>query len=398
MTLDRRDFLRLAAGAAGAGLLPGALRAWSGPGPRAADDRRLVLLFLEGGNDGLNTVVPFEDPLYHAARPKIAQRGPGLVKLDEHTALHAQLAPWREIWDAGRLAVLRGVGYPNPNRSHFVSRDIWHSGMLEESGRATGWVARAMAENPRPDGELPPVAIGVDEAPLLLKGEERAGLTVRDLDAFRVRVGEEEREDRQRALDAGATSGGGALADRIAATAASAYATAESLRVALERVPEGGGYPDHALAARLRLAARLCRVEDGPPVLWTPIGGFDTHAAQEGTHAALLQQVAGATRAFLDDLARDGTAERVLLLIYSEFGRRVRENGSAGTDHGAAAPMFALGGGVRGGLIGRPPDLADLEDGDERMQLDFRAVFAEALDTESGSVRFIRAAGVPHSR
>lgn len=379
MSLDRREFLRLtAAGAAGATLLSGGLRAWSAPGAHGAEDRRLVLLFLEGGNDGLNTVVPFEDALYHAARPKIGQRDAGLVKLDAVTALHPQLAPWRAAWDAGKLAVLRGVGYGKPDRSHFVSRDIWHSGLRDDAARATGWVARA-AEAAAANG-LPPVALGTDEAPLLLRGAQRTGLTVRGMEEFRVQVGESEREARQRALDAGAAGGaGGALADRIGATAASAYDTAETLRRAVERIPEGGGYPEHGLATPLRLAARMCRAEAGPPVLWMRLGGFDTHAAQEGTHAALQQQLASATASFLTDLESDGTDRRVLLLIYSEFGRRVHENGSAGTDHGFAAPMFALGGGVRGGLVGRPSDLGDLDDGDERAQTDMRAVFSEAV-------------------
>jgi uncharacterized protein (DUF1501 family) len=381
MSTNRRTFLRVSA-AAGAGLLlaPRALHAFAAPGAYGAGDRRLVLLFLEGGNDGLNTVVPCEDSLYFAARPKLAQRGANLVKLNESAALHPQLAAWREIWDAGRLAVLRGVGYERQDRSHFVSRDIWHSGRRDDATRATGWVARALMRAGGAASALPPVALGTDEAPLLLHGETHNGLTIADLDAFRVQVVETERDARQRALDAGTGVGGGTnLADRIGATASAAYATAEKLRLAIEKIPQGGGYPENDLAARLRLMARLCRAEGGPPVMWTRLGGFDTHAAQEGTHGALLGQLAGATAAFLADLARDGADGRVLVLVYSEFGRRVRENGSAGTDHGAAAPVFALGGGVRGGLIGRPPDLSALDDGDERVQSDMRAVFSEAL-------------------
>ncbi len=366
-------------GAAGALLLARGVRAFAAPGVAGSGDRRLVLIFLEGGNDGLNTVVPFEDAAYHAARPKIGLRGAGLVQLDAITALHPQLTPWRAAWDAGKLAVLRGVGYGQPDRSHFVSRDIWHSGRRNDATRATGWVARALAREAGAAAALPPVALGTDEAPLVLHGDAHNGLTITDLDAFRVRVGEEERAGRQRALAASAAGGGSALADRVAATASAAYATAEALRLAVERIPEGSGYPAGDLAARLRLMARLCRAEGGPPVLWTRLGGFDTHAAQEGTHAALLGQLAAASAAFLADLARDGADRRTLALIYSEFGRRVHENGSGGTDHGAAAPMIALGGGVRGGLIGRPPRLDDLEDGDERAQADMRAIFSETL-------------------
>jgi uncharacterized protein (DUF1501 family) len=376
---DRREFLRLAA-VGGAGLLglTTGLRAFAAPGLQGAGDRRLLLIFLEGGNDGLNAVVPHEDALYHAARPRLGLRGLDLVPLAPHTALHPQLAPWRAAWDAGALAVLRGVGYGRPDRSHFISRDVWHSGRRDDPTRTTGWVARALAREAAA-AALPPVALGADEAPLLLHGETHNGLTIADLDAFRLQVDEAERDARQRALAAGAHEGGGTLADRIAAGASAAYATAEALRLAVAKIPEGAGYPATDLAARLRLVARLCRAPGGPPVLWTRLGGFDTHAAQAGTHAALLGQLAGATAALQADLARDGADRRVLTLIYSEFGRRVRENGSAGTDHGSAGPMFALGGGVRGGLVGRPPDLADLDDGDERPQQDMRAVFSTAL-------------------
>lgn len=380
MTPDRRDFLRLAAaGGAGLLLLPAGLRAYGAPGARGAGGRRLVLIFLEGGNDGLNTVVPHADPLYHAARSKLALRGADLVPLDGETGLHPQLEPWRAAWAAGALAVLRGVGYGRPDRSHFISRDVWHSGRREDATRTTGWIARALAREAEAVSALPPVALGTEEAPLLLHGETHNGLTIADLDAFRLQVDDAERAARQRALAAGAQEGGGTLADRIAAGATAAYATAETLRLAVEKIPAGEGYPATDLAARLRLVARLCRAEGGPPVLWTRLGGFDTHAAQAGTHAALLGQLAGATAAFQADLARDGADRRVLTLIYSEFGRRVRENGSAGTDHGSAGPMFALGGGVRGGLVGRPPDLAALDDGDEQPQQDMRAVFSTAL-------------------
>lgn len=377
MHASRRTFLQLAA-LAGGSLLT-APRAWASPFATTGD-RRLVLLFLEGGNDGLNTVVPYGDDLYHQARPKLRLTPPAATRIDEHLALHGELAPWMPLLEDGRLSVVQGVGYARPNLSHFVSRDIWHSGQRDiwqdeataQRVVATGWVGRATAA--RADG-LPPVALGTAEAPLLLKGPERDGLTVRGLGALAAGRDPLQPEAMPEPMG-GAEPQPGPLA-RMRATAEDALATARRLREAAAKIPAGEGYRNTGLGLRLREMARLVRIEQGPPVLWTRIGGFDTHALQAGTHAALLRQVGEATRAFVDDLATDGTLDRTLLLIYSEFGRRVHENGSAGTDHGTAGPVFALGGGLQGGLLGAAPDLTELPGGNLKVQHDFRALFSE---------------------
>jgi uncharacterized protein (DUF1501 family) len=158
-----------------------------------------------------------------------------------------------------------------------------------------------------------------------------------------------------------------------------AYETSSRLREVASRIPEGKDYPDSALADRLKLMARLARSEEGPQVMWTRLGGFDTHALQPGAHAALLKQLGSATAAFHRDLQTDGQDENTMVVIYSEFGRRVAENGSAGTDHGAAGPMFVIGGGARGGFIGNAPSLTDLDQGNLKAGIDFRAVFSECL-------------------
>lgn len=378
MNTTRRDFLRITGAGVAATQLAPAISAWNGAFP-TRDDRRLVLLFLEGGNDGLNTVVPFADDLYHRARPRLALRGGGLVRLSDECALHPSLAPLRSHWDEGRVGVLQGVGYERPDRSHFLSRDIWHSGQRAAEEPDTGWVARALATT-GDDGGFPPVALGVAEAPLILQRPGRTGLTLRDLSAFQVHVPGDDREAALDALDEAATGEGmDARAATIGAAASQAYEAAEALRTAVAKIPAGSGYPGTALARELQLVARLVRAEGGPKVFWLRLGGFDTHAVQAGTHAALLAQLGGAAAAFLDDLGRDGAAARTQVLVYSEFGRRVAENGSGGTDHGAAAPMLALGGGVKPGVHGGAPDLATLVDGDIAAGIDFRAVFSEAL-------------------
>lgn len=368
MSFTRRDFLRTTA-LAGAGALALPQLGWSLP--RNQEDRRLVLLFLDGGNDGLNTIIPHEDDLYHKARPKLSFAKDQVVRLTDEFGLHPELAAWRFLHDGGALSVIHGVGYDQPDLSHFTSRDIWHYGMraqvTPESRLQSGWVGRAFESHGATS--LPPVAMGTAEAPLLLKSSRGNGLTMHDLSSLQI-------ERTPRIPMEGAVAG--PLA-KIGQASRDAYDTAEKLQLAASKIPAGEGYPDSGLGDRLRLAARLVRAENGPPVCWTKLGGFDTHALQAGTHASLLHQVGEATAAFIADLASDGTDRRTLLLIYSEFGRRVAENGSAGTDHGTAGPVFALGGGVQGGLHGSPPNLAALDAGNLRHTCDYRAVFSEAV-------------------
>ena len=363
MRTSRRRVLQSLGAASLLAYLPRPLGGQAPPPPR-----RSLLLFLDGGNDGLNTVVPFADPRYRALRPRLALSGE-LPALDAATALHPALAPWRPLFERGRLAVLRAVGYERPDRSHFVSRDIWHCGR-REAPYDTGWVARALEHHPALG--LPAVAVGGGEAPLLLRGRRAAGWTVDHPSALAV-----EGPARVEELRAATAMAGEGAPARLAAAADSAYTAAEDLRRSIAAVALGEGYPESPLGAQLQFAARLLRAPLGPPLVWCSLGGFDTHAVQAGTHAALLGQLAAATAAFVHDLERDATADLVLTLIYSEFGRRAAENGSAGTDHGAAGPVFALGP-VRGGLYGAPPDFDALVDGDLPAQTDFRAVWSQA--------------------
>ncbi len=375
---SRRDTLRVLGSLAALG--PLGLPRLAEAALQTEGGRRLVLLYLEGGNDGLNTVVPFEDDRYHRARPRLRLDPASVLRLDEQTGLHPGLAPLEAVWKEGRMAVLRDVGYPRPDRSHFVSRDIWHCGRRELPDPPTGFLGRAWEEGRLPAGALPPMALGEAEAPRILRGTEVTGLTLRDLDSLALKAPPGGGLEALRAAAREAEAAGG-LAARIARTARASYETSERIRQALERVPGGDDYPGEPLAARLRLAARLLRIEGGPPVVWLRHGGFDTHAVQSGTHAALLGQLGRALAAFLRDLATDGTDRRTLVLVYSEFGRRVQENGSQGTDHGAAGPVLAFAGeGLQAGFHGQPPDLDDLQDGDLRHQFDCRQLFREILE------------------
>jgi uncharacterized protein (DUF1501 family) len=364
MSQTRREFLRLA-GAAGAGALLLPRSSWAFP-QRQAGAKRLVMIFLDGGNDGLNTVVPVSNDAYYKARPELGLKGTGLHALNNDFALHASLDAWRPLFEEGALSVMHGVGYEKPDYSHFVSRDIWHSGRRALDPQA-GWLGRSASQ--LPSGALPPVAIGVSEAPLLLKTALTTGLTVGDMASFYVDTLPQMPVEMVQS---------GALA-LIHQASSLAYETSSRLREVASRIPEGKDYPDSALADRLKLMARLARSEEGPQVMWTRLGGFDTHALQPGAHAALLKQLGSATAAFHRDLQTDGQDENTMVVIYSEFGRRVAENGSAGTDHGAAGPMFVIGGGARGGFIGNAPSLTDLDQGNLKAGIDFRAVFSECL-------------------
>jgi uncharacterized protein (DUF1501 family) len=362
-SITRRSFLK---GAAAAATLPAlfARAAWaSGSG-----DEILVLVRLDGGNDGLNTVVPFGDDLYHRARPGIGVKNP--VKLTDHIGLHPSLGALRAAWDQGSLAIVQGIGYPNSSRSHFTGTDIWHTAFTATPERWSGWAGRALDR--MDEGEVP--ALQLDPAPLSLAitGERVVVPAVADAESFRVRGNKEllaalVERPREGALE------------QVRKAGAVAYKTAERLEKALGS-GDPLGYPDTDLARRLWQVARL--IEGGLParVYAVRLSGFDTHSRQANAHAVLLKTLGDAMAAFQADVKAKGLDKRVLLMTYSEFGRRVEENRSLGTDHGTAAPLFVMGGGVKGGLKGEHPSLADLADGDLKHHTDFRQVYATVLD------------------
>lgn len=363
---SRRAFLKGALAFPAAAALPGlfARAAWAAGG----GDEVLVLVRLDGGNDGLNTVVPYADDLYHRARPGIGVKNP--VKLTDSIGLHPSLAALRGAWDDGALAIVQGVGYPNSSRSHFTGTDIWHTAFTTVPERWSGWAGRALDR--MDEGEVP--ALQLDPAPLSLAitGERVVVPAVADAESFRVRGNRE----LLAALVARPREG---VAEHVRRAGAVAYRTAERLEKALGS-GEPGGYPDTDLARRLWQIARL--VEGGLParVYAVRLSGFDTHSRQANAHAVLMKTLGDALAAFQADLRAKGLDKRVLLMTYSEFGRRVEENRSLGTDHGTAAPLFVMGGRVKGGLKGAHPSLADLDQGDLKHHTDFREVYATVLD------------------
>jgi len=385
MSISRRQFLNQAAASAMAGaLLPSFTSANTAiDSAGRSRPRSLLLIFLDGGNDGLNTVIPYADDRYHQARPRLRINKGNRIRLDDEIALHASLGPLLPWYEAGKLSILHDVGYPSPDLSHFVSRDIWHRGrraVPQQTRLDSGWAARVWSAEKRNADQLPPISIATEEPPLLLRGPRSNGVTLNDLDLLTKPSAKSsdasiEPIDQTQALPDGPLS----PLQKIQR----ARAEALQLRAQLAKVDwdasDPGVFPQTQFGLGLRSAACMMRLPKPPPVIWLSLGGFDTHAVQAGTHAALLNQLARGLHALQVDLERDGSDERMLTLVYSEFGRRVAENGSVGTDHGAAGPMFALGKSLRGGRVGSAPRLDKLVAGNLAMQLDYRAVFAEAL-------------------
>jgi uncharacterized protein (DUF1501 family) len=356
---------------------------------RHAQDRILVVVQLDGGNDGLNTVVPHGDDLYYKSRPKLALKARDLKPIDEHVGLHASLEGFAKLREEGRLAIVQSVGYPNPNRSHFESMAIWQTARLNPGPAEPGWLARAIDAGPaaRGGGDARALHIAIEALPQALRGGRQHVPSLATIEQFRRRLGVHESagaRDQRAALDHIASqnaSGDNPLLQFVARSTVVSYASSARLESVARDKDDAAKYPDfYGLARRLRLIARLIRAGLTTSIYYVQLGGFDTHAEQLNQHSGLLRELGSSLRAFLTDLERSHDGDRVSVLVFSEFGRRLRENASAGTDHGTAAPVFLLGRAVKGGLHGPYPDLTHLQDGDPKHAIDFRQVYASVLE------------------
>jgi uncharacterized protein (DUF1501 family) len=393
MASSRRDFLgrSLAASslvAMGSGTVPGFLArsaraAADGPG----GERILVVVQLLGGNDGLNTVVPHRLDGYARSRRALRLPAGSLVKVSDEIGLHPGLGGLAPLLEAGRLAIVQGVGYPNPDRSHFRSMEIWETARTDNApdALATGWLGRVLDARPQAAGaDLPALGVG-DGSRLALKARSTEVPALESLDQYRLRLAGDATAGRA-AIDAVAQADRGGddpLLGFVRRSALAAYASSARL----EQVAAGGGgasYPESGLGRRLKLVGQLIKAGFGTRIYYTALDGFDTHANQLGSHAALMTELGDALAAFGKDLKADGQDDRVSVLAFSEFGRRVAENASAGTDHGAAAPVFLMGPVAKAGLVGAHPSLEDLDDGDLKFHTDFRRVYAAILHTWLG--------------
>ncbi len=371
--LGRRGFLQ-AAGAAAVGAFFWPDRLLLGGAAGAAGsvrwERVLVLVELKGGNDGLNTLVPFADRRYREARPRLAIPRDEVLQLSETHGLHPALEPLMADWKERRLAVVPGVGYAHPNRSHFRSIDIWDTASDADELATEGWLARLFA-GARPPADAAADAVAVGRAGLgPVAGPGIRALTLDDPQAFlanarRVRKAEGQKENK-------------ALAHLLAVQDDILSAAAVMEERLGKTPPLATEFPKHRFGKDLATCARILAAGISVPVLKVGMNGFDTHQNQKGTHERLLRELAEGLAAFRTACVEARLWDRVLVMTYSEFGRRVAENGSGGTDHGTAAPHFLLGGKVKGGFYGDHPALDDLESGDLKFTTDFRRLYATA--------------------
>lgn len=367
--MKRREFIRFLGGL---GLSPLSPTLALAAVPRVAD-RLLILVELKGGNDGLNTVVPYADPAYYALRPRLAIARDAVLPLDARFGLHPSLAPLVPLWQEGGLAIIHGVGYPEPNLSHFRSVEIWDTAARSDQYLAEGWLARVFSRTPLPpsfaaDGAV----IGSQEIGPLSGG--RRVVTLNDPERF-VR---QARGLRPVAEEARAANPALAHIQRVAADtrAAAAHLGADSVpfRFATE-------FPAGEFGRTVKTACEVLGGGSRVAVLRLTLNGFDTHRNQPGIQANLLQQLAGGLAALRAALTELGLWQRTLVVTVSEFGRRPQENRSNGTDHGTAAAHFALGGTVRGGFHGTALDLARLDaNGNPLHTTDFRSLYATLLE------------------
>jgi uncharacterized protein (DUF1501 family) len=364
--MDRREFLK--SGLLGLALSQAPTLLWRTAAAAPLGEKILVVVQLSGGNDQLNTLIPHRQELYYRLRPRLAVPTREVLDLDGRLGLHPALKPLAPLYEAGRLALIPQVGYPNPSRSHFVSMDIWHTADPEQRAH-TGWLGRVL------DGEQDPLCethLGTS-TPLALTGSQAVAPSVASLEGFELRI-----QGPLRSLwEEGLSRPRQGEAEAVRQAFLRLKATLAQVGRARE-VKNRVGYPSHPFGQALADVARMVAADLPTRVFYVSLGSFDTHADQPNRHEDLLGVLAQGLAAFHQEMRLLGRERDVLVLGFSEFGRRVAENASYGTDHGKAGLMFALGP-VRGGILGPEPNLEDLDEGDLKFQTDFRSVYAAAL-------------------
>jgi uncharacterized protein (DUF1501 family) len=376
------------------------------------DSTILVVLQMAGGNDGLNTVVPYANDFYHKARPKIGQTADKILKLTDEIGFHGSMTGFKNLYDSGNLAVVQGVGYPNPNRSHFRSTEIWQTASDSDKIEKYGWVGRYFDNACA--GADPAVGVVIGrQLPESFFAAKPKGICFDNPANYRFIANGSATEESYKKLneiemssplpdggpamtsDENANSGdsigmlpagmpmqGGRAVDFITRTALDAQQSSDEVRAIAARVQNQSTYPQSPLGNSLKMVAKL--IGGGLPtrIYYASQGGYDTHTNQVNTQQRLLQDLGDSMKAFVDDMKAQGNMQRVLVMTFSEFGRRLNENANGGTDHGAAAPMFIVGNKVRAGLLGHYPSLApqDLFQGDIKYNVDFRSVYAGVLE------------------
>ncbi|MEE6135544.1 DUF1501 domain-containing protein [Mycobacterium sp. 050128] len=378
--INRRRFLIASAGVGAAGLLSGAVAVSWPDLMRAAGDRPLadgagvlVIVTLYGGNDGINTLIPHSDNAYHDSRPELAYAPGEVLHLDSRLGLNPAMKGMAQLWSQRQLAIVRGVSYPRPDHSHFRSMDIWQTASPAEPV-STGWIGRwldATGDDPlravNIGPVLPPLAVGDKYTAAALASTPARDPQAERFDAIVSALGDDDPAD---------TPAMAAVRKAYRASRTTSK-TFGAIKPAANR--------DNSLATQLNMVAAAVRAGVPTRVYTVALGGFDTHANERDTQQRLLQRLDEAVTPFLRDMAADRHGRNVVLMAYSEFGRRVAANASQGTDHGTAGPVFIAGVPVKGGFYGEEPSLTDLDHGDLKFTTDFRDVYHELLAKTVGT-------------
>ncbi len=351
------------------------------PAELSGSDRVLVLVNLQGGNDGLNCVVPHGDPQYYQVRPSLAVARGDVLNIDGHIGLNPNMKSLKTMYDAGQVAIVQSVGYPNPDHSHFRSTEIWQTAVPERYEH-TGWLGRYLDQADLPKNNLFNAVAVAQVLPEVLVADRTDVPAIAQVNGYGL-IGDRNSAARMtyaRLVNDDRLPFNSPYLSHVAEIEDHAQKGSEELPKLIAGYKPAGAYPATPLGRSLSLAAQIVGSKTGTRVLYVQHGSFDTHVSQKATQDRLLGQFSDAMKAFYDDLAAHGNAKRVLTMTFSEFGRRIGENASRGTDHGEASPLFLVGGGVKGGVYGAYPDLTQSSMGNVRFQTDFRSVYATVLE------------------
>jgi uncharacterized protein (DUF1501 family) len=378
MFIQRKKFIQIGSLATASLMVPKFLKAFEQPARVMAGNKVVVVLQLSGGNDGLNTVIPYRNDLYYKARPRLGILREKALHLTDETGLHPALTAFKDLYDDGSLSILNNVGYPNPDRSHFRSMDIWHTASQSNEYWTQGWVGRYLDAQCK-GCDKPTQAIELDDVlSLALKGENIKGIAVKD--PRRLYGTANERFFRE-VLKNHTDETGEQPVDYLYKTMAETLSSADYIFQQSRLHPSNAEYPKTDLGNSLKTIASLIYSEINTKVYYVSLGSFDTHINQEGQQQRLFTEMNDAVKAFVKDLKEQHRFEDVLLFTFSEFGRRVEQNASGGTDHGTANNMFLISGGLKQkGVLNPMPDLANLNEGDLKYNVDFKNVYATILN------------------
>lgn len=377
MFIKRKEFIQISSLATASMLLPKFLKAFEGGAVVPPGNKVLVILQLSGGNDGLNTVIPVRNDIYYKERPKLGIEKTKALSLTDEAGLHPALTGFKELYDDGSLGIINNIGYPNPDRSHFRSMDIWHTASQSSEYLTTGWVGRYLDAQCK-GCDKPTQAIEIDDMlSLSMKGEHIKGIAVKDPQRLYGTANEKFFKDINKNHS---TAGGEQPVDYLYKTMAETLSSADYIFKQSKLHPTKAEYPKTDLGNSMKTIASLIFSDINTKVYYVSLGSFDTHINQEGQQQRLFTEMNDAVKAFVKDMKSNNRFNDVMLMTFSEFGRRVAQNASGGTDHGTANNMFLVGGGLKQkGLINELPDLADLEEGDLKYKVDFKNVYSTVL-------------------